>query len=89
LRPAASCDRLNAEVNMPKVDVVLNIVQAAMTYSNNSAINALYANLAVNRNQLQWICQGQPDNGDIMAEEAVRYALGVGPKPGFMAQAGL
>jgi hypothetical protein len=74
---------------MSKVDVVLNIVQAAMTYSNNSSVNALYALLGVNRNQLQWVCQSQPDNGDVMAQDAVEFALGMKPKPSFMTQAGL
>lgn len=74
---------------MPKVDVMLNIVQSAMNFANSPKINALYAQLAVNRDQLFWICNGQLDNGDVMATQAVEFALGAGPKPGFMAQAGL
>lgn len=74
---------------MPKVDVMLNIVLAAITFGNDPRINKLYADLAVTKNTLYWICQNQPDNGDIQAQDAVRYAIGQGPKPGWMSQAGL
>jgi hypothetical protein len=74
---------------MPKIDVVLNIIQAAMTYSNNPAVNKLYALLAVNRNELQGICENQPGNGDLMADEAVMFAIDQALKPRWMEQAGL
>jgi hypothetical protein len=74
---------------MPKVDVLLALVQAATTYGNDQRINAMYALLAVNRNQLQWIVQNQPDNGDVMATDAVLYSVGKQNKPAWMAQAGL
>ena len=74
---------------MVKVDIMLNIVLASIPMANNPAVNNLYANLCITRNTLQWICEGQPDNGDVMAADAVTYALGNGPKPLWMAQAGL
>lgn len=74
---------------MNKVDVVLAITAAAMNWRNDPRINAMYALIAVNRNQLQWICQGQPDNGDIMAHDAVLFAVQEGGKPAFLTQAGL
>lgn len=60
-----------------------------MNFGNNPKINTLYAQLAFNRNVLYWICNGQPDNGDVMATQAVEFAIGMSPKPAFMVQAGL
>lgn len=74
---------------MNKVDAMLTVVQAAMNFANDPRVNALYTLLAVNRNQLTWICQNQPDNGNVMALDAVRFAIGEGDKPAFMVQAGL
>jgi hypothetical protein len=74
---------------MPKVDIMLAIVQAAMTFGNNPQINKVYADLCFHRSTLFWICERQDDNGDKMAAAAVQYASGHGEKPTWMTQAGL
>jgi hypothetical protein len=74
---------------MNKVDIMLAIVQAGMVLGNDPRINKVYADLCRKNNTLLWICENQPDNGDIMAADAVKYAIGQGPKPAWMAQAGL
>jgi hypothetical protein len=74
---------------MPKVDIMLNIMQAAMTHGNNAQINKVYADLCFHRSTLFWICERQADNGDEMAASAVHYATGQGEKPTWMTQAGV
>lgn len=74
---------------MPKVDIMLAIVQASIMLANDPRVNKVFADLANARSTLQWICQNQDDNGDVMARDAVLYAMGQSPKPQFMQAAGL
>jgi len=74
---------------MAKIDVVLAIVQAAMTYSNDPAVNALYARMASNRDQLQGVCQNQDQTADILARDAVLAAVNQQGDPHWMLQAGI
>ena len=83
---------------MPKVDIVLAIMQAAMANSHYAAsygsteqarLRKLYADMSNARNTLQGICQNQLDAGDVMAEDCVAYACANGPKPPWLTQAGI
>lgn len=74
---------------MPKIHIVLAIIQAGISIQEDPRVNSLYALLAHNRNQLYSICENQDDNGDIMAHDAVLFCLGLGQKPHWMAAAGL
>jgi beta-phosphoglucomutase-like phosphatase (HAD superfamily) len=74
---------------MPKVDALLNIVQAAMTFSNDARVNSMYAQLAANRNQLQSLLEGIPDAADQLANQAVGFAVGSAGKPNWIEAIGL
>ena len=69
---------------MPKIDAVLAILQAAMTYGNNPAINEMFARIAANRNQLQSACEEQPDRSDQIAATIVGVAMGASPVPSWL-----
>lgn len=74
---------------MPKVVLVLNIIQAAMSLDNDPRINAIYAQIGENSNELQQILQDQPDASDQLAKQAVLYALGAAGKPHWLEAIGL
>lgn len=74
---------------MPKVDIVLALICASCGNNFDQRVMKLYADVAFLRNTYQWICQNQPDNGDVMAHDAIEWAIGDGPKPSWLTQGGL
>ena len=74
---------------MPKVDIVLSLIAASCGNNFDDRVTKLYADLANLRNTYQWICQNQTDNGNVMAADAIAWAKGEGPKPGWITQGGL
>jgi hypothetical protein len=77
------------EIAMPKVDVMMNIIQAALTFGNDARLNSMYAQLGVNRNQLESMLEEHPEAADQLAAQAVGFALGLAGKPVWIAAIGL